>query len=346
MHGKIHVKMCLCIPLTSFGGIMKRFKRNLKRFFVFFFILILFMYLNNGSLFTKASDKEPLLLAHRGMAQTFHMEGITGDTCTAERIYEPEHPFLENTLPSMEAAFKAGADIVEFDIHPTQDGKFAVFHDWTLECRTNGSGVTREHTMEELKQLDVGYGYTADGGKTYPFRGKGVGLMPTIDEIFDSFPKQSFLIHIKSNDPDEGLQLAQYLANFSKSQLASLTVYGGDEPIAALKEKLPEVRVMSKATMKSCLLPYIAVGWTGYVPSACKNTQLHIPEKIAPWLWGFSGKFLNRMENAQTRVILVAGEGGFSEGFDQREDLERLPDHYFGGIWTNRIDIIAPILQK
>ena len=42
------------------------------------------MYLNNTSLFTKDSNREPLLLAHRGLAQTFHMEGITG------RIYEPK----------------------------------------------------------------------------------------------------------------------------------------------------------------------------------------------------------------------------------------------------------------
>ena len=71
------------------------------------------MYVNNTSIFTKGSNQEPLLLAHRGLGQTFPMEGITGETCTAERIYEPEHPYLENTIPSMEAAFEAGADVVE-----------------------------------------------------------------------------------------------------------------------------------------------------------------------------------------------------------------------------------------
>ena len=263
------------------------------------------MYLNNTSLFTKDSQREPLLLAHRGLAQTFHMDGITGETCTAKRIYEPEHPFLENTIPSMEAAFEAGADIVELDVQPTTDGEFAVFHDWTLECRTDGKGVTREYTMEELEQLDIGYGYTADNGETYPFRGKGVGLMPTLDEVLTHFPEQSFLIHIKSNNHNEGEQLAQYLSKFSDSKLEDLSVYGGNEPIASLKENLPEIRVMSIDTMKSCLLPYLAVGWTGYVPSACENTQLHIPEKFAPYLWGYPSKFINRMESVHTRVILI-----------------------------------------
>ncbi|SCM79097.1 hypothetical protein KL86SPO_20397 [uncultured Sporomusa sp.] len=36
--------------------------------------------------------------------------------------FEHEHPYLENTIASMEAAFQAGADIVELDVHITKDG--------------------------------------------------------------------------------------------------------------------------------------------------------------------------------------------------------------------------------
>src|SRR5690606_16962923 len=124
-------------------------------------------FLNNSSLFTKDRSGDPFLLAHRGLAQTFSMEGIEGDTCTAERIYEPEHSYIENTIPSMEAAFNAGADMVELDIRPTKDGQFAVFHDWTLDCRTDIKGEPKDYTMAELKKVDVGYGYTADNGRTY-----------------------------------------------------------------------------------------------------------------------------------------------------------------------------------
>ncbi|MFE8699917.1 glycerophosphodiester phosphodiesterase family protein [Cytobacillus sp. FJAT-54145] len=308
-------------------------------------LLAFFIYINNSSLIVKDSNEKPMLLAHRGLAQTFPMEGITGDTCTAERIHEPEHPFIENTLPSMKAAFEAGADVVEIDVHPTTDGEFAVFHDWTLECRTNGVGVTRDHTMEELKTLDVGYGYTADQGKTYPFRGQGIGLMPSLQEVLTAFPEKPFLIHIKSNDPEEGELLAQYLKNFSEARLTQISVYGGDEPINTLKEQLPDLRVMSKRTMKSCLIPYIAIGWTGFVPNACENMQLHIPEKIASWLWGYPTKFVDRMRDSNTNLILVKGDGSWSEGFDEPQDLESLPEHYQGGIWTNRIDRIAPLLK-
>ena len=182
------------------------------------------------------------------------MEEIESDTCTAERINKPEHSYLENTIPSMEAAFKAGADLVEFDVQLTKDNNFVIFHDWTLDCRTNGKGVTRDFTTQELQALDIGYGYTADGGKTFPFRGKGMNLMPTLDEVLTYFPDRSFLIHIKSDDENEGIQLATYLKKLPAKRLNQLTVYGGDKPIAAIKERIPGLRIMSKATMKKILL--------------------------------------------------------------------------------------------
>ena len=325
---------------------MKKLKKALKIIVLFVLVLTVFIFLNNSSIFTKESKGDPILLAHRGLAQTFPMEGITGETCTAEIINEPEHPYLENTIPSMNAAFEAGADIVEIDIQPTKDGEFAIFHDWTLDCRTEGTGETRDHTMEELRKLDVGYGYTADHGKTYPFRGKGVGMMPTLNEVLTHFPNKKFLIHIKSNDPNEGKQLAEYLSKYSEDRRGELTVYGGDEPIETLKEDMPNLRVMSKASLKSCLLSYEAIGWTGYIPNSCRNTQIHLPEKYASYLWGYPSKFINRMKDVNTRVILVSGNGKWSEGFDKKSDLERLPEDYNGGIWTNRIDRIAPSIKN
>jgi glycerophosphoryl diester phosphodiesterase len=286
------------------------------------------------------------LLAHRGLAQTFDLAGVQNDTCTAERIHPPEHPYLENTIESMRAAFDAGADIVEFDVHLTKDDRFAVFHDWELDCRTNGRGVTGDYTMDELRKLDIGYGYTADGGKTYPFRGKGIGLMPSLDEVLGTFPDRQLLIDVKSNDPAEGELLADALEGLPERRLARLAVYGGDEPIAALQQRLPNLRVMSKATLKACLLRYEAAGWTGWVPQECQNTELHVPEGIGKWLWGWPHRFVDRMEKHGTRVVIVGGSGEFSAGFDSTGDLARLPEDYSGVVWTNRIDRVSASLRQ
>jgi glycerophosphoryl diester phosphodiesterase len=41
----------------------------------------------------------------------------------------PTHGFIENTIPSMQAAVAAGAQVIELDVHLTPDNVFAVFHD-------------------------------------------------------------------------------------------------------------------------------------------------------------------------------------------------------------------------
>ena len=148
-------------------------------------IVLAVLVFNSSWLATPNPDAELRLIAHRGAHQTFSHENLENDTCTAERIYPPTHPYLENTVASAQAAFDFGADVVEFDIAPTSDGELAIFHDWTVDCRTEASGNTRDFTLAELKALDIGYGYTADGGDTYPFRGKGVGLMPEFADMLE-----------------------------------------------------------------------------------------------------------------------------------------------------------------
>jgi glycerophosphoryl diester phosphodiesterase len=305
------------------------------------------IWINNTSLWTAAPAK-PTLLAHRGLAQTYGSAGLTATTCTAARIHPPEHPYLENTLASMSAAFAAGADIVELDIHPTIDGQFAVFHDWTLDCRTNGHGVTREASMTDLKKLDVGFGYTANDGTSFPFRGKGVGLMPTLDEVLTRFPDKRFLIHIKSNDPDEGNKLAARLKSLPETQLAGLMIYGGNLPVAAARNSLAATPTMSGATLKRCLLRYFLLGWTGHVPSDCERSIILVPSNYAPWLWGWPNRFLSRMRAHHSEVFVIGRYDGedFSSGIDAPEDLSLLPAGYAGGIWTNRIDRIAPRLRS
>jgi glycerophosphoryl diester phosphodiesterase len=128
---------------------------------------ILFVTVNNTSLLAPAPESGPMLLAHRGVHQNFTTVGLNNDPCTAQMIYPPEHEFLENTLPSIAEAFRLGAHIVEIDVHMTSDGEVAIFHDWNLDCRTEGAGPIWEQPLAYLKTLDIGYGYTADGGKTF-----------------------------------------------------------------------------------------------------------------------------------------------------------------------------------
>lgn len=305
------------------------------------------LFLLNSDALAPPVSGPPALLAHRGVAQRFDETGLRNDTCTAARMLPPRHGFLENTLPSIAASFAAGADVVEIDVHPTTDGQFAVFHDWTLDCRTEGRGPTRSHAMADLRKLDVGYGYTADGGRSFPFRGKGVGLMPSLDEVLAAFPERRFVINVKSRDPAEGRLLAARLAQLTPAQRARMTVYGGDEPVAEVRRALADVRTASRGSLKSCLLRYLALGWSGHVPEPCRRSMVLVPVNATPLFWGWPNRFLRRMQEADSEVFVVGPyTGGFTTGIDTPEDLARLPAGYAGGIWTNEIEQLGTALQR
>lgn len=306
-----------------------------------------FVYLKNTNSFVSRAKGEPVLLAHRGIAQQFETVNVTNDTCTASRMLPPVHGHLENTIASMQASFDAGAAVVEFDVHPTTDGQFAVFHDWTLDCRTDGHGITREHAMAELKKLDIGYGYTADLGKSFPFRGKGIGLMPSLSEVLRAFPNHSFLINIKSNDSVEAEKLAAALGYLGPERRSQLMAYGGDKPMATLARLLPDVKTMSRSSLKACLLPYVAYGWTGLVPEACRHMLIFVPINVAPWLWGWPDRFMARMKSVDSTIFVLGPlyGGDFSTGIDTRADIARLPSGYTGGVLTNEIEMVSTELK-
>ena len=308
------------------------------------------VYFWNASWLSEPPEDASLkLIAHRGVHQTFNREDLTNDTCTAERIKPPTHGLLENTIASMQAAFAAGADVVELDVHPTADGRFAVFHDWTLDCRTDGKGVVREQPLAALQRLDIGHGYTADGGRTFPFRGKGVGLMPELREVLDGFPQGRFLVNIKSNEEREGDMLGDLIDGNPQWRPEVWGAYGGDAPTLRAGKRLPELKVWSRSGLKQCLLRYIGLGWSGHVPEACRDTMVMVPVNVAPWLWGWPNLFQERMRKAGSGVILLgpygAGDPG-TAGIDTAEDFARVPAGFDGYVWTNRIELIGPLAGR
>jgi glycerophosphoryl diester phosphodiesterase len=55
-------------------------------------------------------------------------------------------------------------------------------------------------TLAELQKLDAGYQWTNDGGRTHPFRGKGIRV-PTLEEVFERLPAQRLNLEMKRVEP-------------------------------------------------------------------------------------------------------------------------------------------------
>ncbi len=314
---------------------------------VFVFLGAVLLY--NASWWAAPPSGTPRLIAHRGVHQDYRRDDLERDTCTAARIYPPTHEFIENTLPSMAAAFAAGADIVELDVHPTTDGQLAVMHDWAVDCRTEGHGDTRTHDMAYLKTLDLGYGYTADDGKTHPLRGKGVGMMPELKEVLAAFSDKRFLVNFKSKEAREGDMLAAVAAANEEWRAVIWGAYGDGRPTLRAAALMPGLKSFTKGGVKDCLINYAALGWTGFVPAACRNTLVMVPINVGPYLWGWPNLFLKRMADAGSEVILLgawsSGDPG-TMGIDTPESLARVPEGFSGYIWTNKIEVIGPLLRR
>jgi len=89
--------------------------------------------LNHQTMVNLVNSEETEVIAHRGFIQG----GV------------------ENTLPALQAAAKAGADRVEFDVLETKDGKFVVMHDTNLKRLAGRNLNVKDLTQDELTSITV-----------------------------------------------------------------------------------------------------------------------------------------------------------------------------------------------
>jgi glycerophosphoryl diester phosphodiesterase len=242
---------------------------------------------------------------------------------------------LENTPQSVAAALDAGAQRVEIDLQLSQDGILMVFHDWTLDCRTEGNGQTRAHTAAQLQQLDIGYGYTADGGRSFPFRGRFVGAMPTLEQLLDQFPQTRFLLDQK--DPSERVTAAviDVVRRRGPQAAANLCLQSTSARNAQYRAAVagacswPDKRELAR-----CYMRYLSRPFAFEAPRECAGLTLLVPDwTLSRLTWGWPGTFVERMHAVGSRVLVLS------------EDPQRA-EHYrqlgFDGVFTNHIERWAP----
>ena len=61
----------------------------------------------------------------------------------------------ENTLEAFRLAMEMGADGFELDVHMSLDGELVVIHDESVDRTTDGTGLVRDLTLAQLKELDA-----------------------------------------------------------------------------------------------------------------------------------------------------------------------------------------------
>ena len=97
----------------------------------------------------------------------------------AHRGYSARAP--ENTLAAIDAAVRAGADAVEWDVQIASCGTPVLFHDAHLGRTSNGVGPVRRRTLGQLRLLDAGSWFSAE------FAEERIRGAVMVDYLFPSF---------------------------------------------------------------------------------------------------------------------------------------------------------------
>ena len=182
----------------------------------------------------------------------------------------------ENTLLAFTEAAKQWPEILlEGDLQLSSDGHVVLMHDRTVDRTTDGTGLVKDKTLAELKALDAGYHFTRDGGKTFPYRGKGITI-PALDEIFRALPEHRYLFELK-----DGVGLAE--ATVEVIQTAGIqdrVILASFLPklIQTVREIAPEIPTCYDYPGAMNLLNTLRQGdWEAYQPT---DLMLSVPDNM------------------------------------------------------------------
>ena len=209
----------------------------------------------------RAAARRPLVMAHRGGA------GL----------------WPENTSHAFAGAVALGVDVLEMDLHGTSDGALVIIHDATVDRTTNGAGRVSALTLAELKKLDAGYRWTKDGGRTFPFRGKGI-TVPTLREVLDEFPRVRLNIDIKQSQPSLVKSFCRMLRERGTTGRATVASFSA-QTIEEFRRECPEVATSASPGEVIALSAELESGQGIAVDKARPARIAQVPEYLGGRQW-------------------------------------------------------------
>jgi glycerophosphoryl diester phosphodiesterase len=239
----------------------------------------------------------------------------------------------ENTLEGFSEGLQAGAGVLELDVHTTADGTVVVIHDETVDRTTDGSGAVHEMALPEVKRLDAGYRFTPDGGKTYPYRGKGVSI-PTMEEVYRKFTDVPINIEIKGKRP--GIEEALWrIIEGAGAEERTLVVSEDSGTIRRFREA--SERKVATASSRLELILFWLLG------------RLHLGGLSKPSYQALQGPDTYKgLRIVTPELVRGAHEQGLRVDvwtIDHEPDMRRLLGFGVDGIMTDRPDILARVLR-
>ncbi|ARC28053.1 glycerophosphodiester phosphodiesterase [Bacillus toyonensis] len=284
-------------------------KISLITIICFFIVISIFVFRQiNEHKYTKAINQSNHIknIAHRGAS-----------------AYAPEHTI---------AAYKLGqqlkGDYIEIDLQMTKDGHLLAMHDETVNRTTNGKGLVKEHTLEEMKQLNVGSFFN----EKYPNLAKKEfenAKVPKLKEIIEMFGHNAnYYIETKSPDEYPGMEekLLEIIKYYQISDKVIIQSFSEEslQKIHSLHANIPLVQLLS------------------YQKSVQLN-ELEI-EKYKTYCIGL-GMNYKYIDSAYVKKIKKHGLEVHPFTVDNEKDMKKLLSWGVDGMFTNYPDRLHSILD-
>lgn len=184
--------------------------------------------------------KIPQLIAHRG-----------------GRVWAPE-----NTLAAFRRSVELGVDGIELDVQRCASGELVVFHDEDLSRTTNGAGLIRDCSFDELRRLSAGMWFDES------FADERVPLLSEVLELLQG--KIELNIELKNSPieyPDMDDDLLEVIRDYSTE---TLIISSFDHKLMRkLHEKAPHLKIalLGAAVFLDLKETATAVGATYFHPA-------------------------------------------------------------------------------
>jgi glycerophosphoryl diester phosphodiesterase len=148
----------------------------------------------------------------------------------------------ENTLASFQKALDLNVYGIELDVHVCATGELVVFHDFTLDRITNGSGEIHNFSLEELTKLKV----------------DGVFEIPTLEEVLNLINRKCKVnVELKGHDTakpavqiiekyiqDNNWKMENFIiSSFQRDELYKVSQLNSNIPLAVLTQASVEQAV-------------------------------------------------------------------------------------------------------
>ena len=205
----------------------------------------------------------------------------------------------------------------------------------TLDRTTNGTGLVKDHTLKEIKQLDAGSWFN----EKYPELAKKeyVGLkVPTLEEVIQTFGKNA-RYYIETKSPEVYPQMEEKLLNtLNKYKLTGPNVHSNKVIIQSFSpESLNIIHQLNPA------IPLVQLLWYDG-PASITDDELKAYKTYSVGL----GMNFDQIDQAYVQKVRKAGLLIHPYTVNEKEDMRRLLDWGVTGMFTNFPDRLQQVLQE